>query len=303
MRCSRVEEAMETTVNRYVIGGSAAAVLLIAFLLLRGNSNEGQQSDSESSSSSARTQAAQAAPAADVRFKVPVSSMQPSRGPKDALVTIVEWCDLRGSVCREADATLKELMAQYDGQLRRVFRAVPDSSRPDEAKRIHQFARAVYENGKDSDKFWKVSDQLLALPDSTTIGDAELRPIAKSVGADYDAITKEIEGGKLATAVALDTGFAARFGVSELPAIYVNGRPAVNGDSASELKRSLKTLIEQELANAEKVLAQGIERDKLYDKIVETGLWSLDDSPEKRQAAALKKPFIPTFSGEPARKP
>src|SRR5687768_7574893 len=35
------------------------------------------------------------------RFKIAVTQAQPSAGPSDALVTIVEWCALYGEPCRE----------------------------------------------------------------------------------------------------------------------------------------------------------------------------------------------------------
>jgi hypothetical protein len=136
----------------------------------------------------------------------------------------------------------------------------------------------------------KVREQLLAIPEQTPIGETELRPIATSVGMKYDAVAAKLHAGQYLTGPALDSGLAARFGMRQLPGIYVNGRPVQAGNSASELKSSLKTLIEEELVNAQRTLDKGVERPLLYDALVENGLWAIDDNPAARQAAAAKRP-------------
>lgn len=65
------------------------------------------------------------------RYKVPVTRSQPSIGPSDALVTIIEWCDLYGRACRESDALLAEALARHPREVRRVFRHFAGADRAD----------------------------------------------------------------------------------------------------------------------------------------------------------------------------
>jgi hypothetical protein len=51
-----------------------------------------------------------------------------SKGPKDAPVTIVEFSDFHCPFCGRAVATLKDVMREYDGKIRWVFRDFPIAS-------------------------------------------------------------------------------------------------------------------------------------------------------------------------------
>lgn len=293
-------------INPYLIGGGALAALSVAFLVTRGmgGGEHGETAPSAQQAVVAEAPVARPALPKDVRFKVPVSTLQPSEGPTDALVTLVEWCDLRGEACRSGDRVLKEVLKEYDGKLRRVYRLMPNISRAEESRQILQFARAAYEDGKNSQRFIDVRSQIMAIPDAQTIGETELRAIAKKTGVDYDKLAPQIQQGFYMTSLGLDANFAARFGIQQLPAVFVNGRPVPAGSSWNEYKVSLKALVDEELANAERALASGVEKARLYDKIIDDGLWSTDDSPAKRQAAAAAKTkaALPNF-GAAAGKP
>jgi protein-disulfide isomerase len=293
-------------INPYLIGGGALAALIVAFIVARGmHGEESEESGSPAQPVQTESKPETATPPAlakDVRFKVPVSTMQPFEGPADALVTVVEWCDMRGAVCRQSDTTLEELMKAYEGRLRRVYRMVPNSSRPEESKLIHQFARAAYEEEKSSKRFLEVRKQIMAIPDGASIGENELRPIAKKVGMDYDKLAPRLRDSVFVNALTLDGGFGVRFGIKQLPGIFVNGRPVQNAGGSQDLKAAVKQLIDEELVSAQKLVDQGTERAALYDKIVESGLWSVDDNPATRQAAAAATPNLGFSSGESARK-
>src|SRR6478609_1897538 len=59
-----------------------------------------------------------------VIWKVPVKGA-PAIGPRDALVTIVEFFDYQCPYCRRAEATMNELMARYPKDVRVVLRQNP----------------------------------------------------------------------------------------------------------------------------------------------------------------------------------
>lgn len=223
----------------------------------------------------------------NVRYRIPVTDSQPQRGPKDAPVTIVEWCALSGEACKAAERTMNDLMQEYEGRLRWVHRHLIDRTRFAESHRLHAFARGAFQlpDPDDSDKFWAVRERLLAASAQAAPGDAELRRIAAEVGLDYGTIDKGIEGKHYAGGLAVDTSFAGRFGVNESPSFFVNGRP-VGSLPATKLKQAMKVLIEEELAAANRLLEQGVAKSDVYRELTKDGLWAVNDDPAKRQAAA-----------------
>jgi protein-disulfide isomerase len=236
------------------------------------------------SRSEARPAPREAASGEANRFKIPVSMTQPSRGPEDALVTIVEWCDLRGSACRDVDAPMQALMRKYEGKLRWVHRQLPDPSQQDSAL-LHHFARGAFMHGG---KFWEVRERLLRTRDGTTLTNDDLRAIAGELGLDWAAIARGLEDRTFARYVGVDILFAGKFGVNTAPVFFVNGRRAAPA-AANELKGALSKLIDEEMAEAMRRLDQGVARADVYRVITEDGLWSVDDDPVARRAASANR--------------
>lgn len=200
----------------------------------------------------------------EVRFKVPVSISQPKRGPDDALVTIVEWCDLIGDACKEADATIAALRKRYGSKIRHVWRHLDETASEDSA-RTHEFAAIAQEQ---AGKFWEARALLLEsgrVPSFDTI-----QSYASRLSMDVDSTSATLEKRTFAGGPAADQLFAARFGVAHGPAFFVNGRRLLGEPTQARLAR----LIDIELEYAEKLVHAGAPKDTLYDEITKAGLWS-----------------------------
>src|SRR5690606_28777122 len=122
------------------------------------------------------------------RYKIPVTDTQPQRGPQDALVTVVEWCDLRGEACRAADKAMRQLMDEHPGKLRWVHRHLPAGVDFEQSERMHEFARGAFQLDKRVDKFWEVRERLLAVPGEAPPEEGALRQIAEDLALDYEGI-------------------------------------------------------------------------------------------------------------------
>lgn len=96
------------------------------------------------------------APAAEPVYRVPLED-SPQRGPKTALVTIVESSDFECPFCRRVAPTLKQIESTYGGKVRFVFKQNPlpmhANSLP--AAKLAEEARA---QGGDT-KFWALHDK------------------------------------------------------------------------------------------------------------------------------------------------
>jgi protein-disulfide isomerase len=222
-----------------------------------------------SSTDAASAATVDATPVSDgKRYKVPVSMSQPWRGTEQALVTLVEWCDLSGTPCQKADATVQELLVEYDGRLRHVWRHFPDAT--EDSRLAHELARIGFEQGG---KFWELREALLERREALT--EQSVESYAATVGLDLPAVRSAFERHSHAGYVAADGLFAAKFGVTEAPTFFVNGRRLVGAPTRERLVR----LIDEELATAGKLVASGVSRAQLYDEITKNGLWDVPGSP------------------------
>src|SRR5689334_3276996 len=126
-------------------------ILLIIAALVRGVIFVSQRDrvPSPVATASIEKEASAAEPAK--RYKIPVSRTQPSVGPDDALVTIVEWCDLRGAACVRSDALIAAVLAKHPQQARRTFRHF---TKPDQQAQLgHELGGMAHEQ---AGKFWEV---------------------------------------------------------------------------------------------------------------------------------------------------
>jgi protein-disulfide isomerase len=201
--------------------------------------------------------------APEERYKVPISISQPTRGAADALVNVVEWCDLQGDACRQSDAIVQSLLREYEGRMRHVFRHFPAEASP-ESMLAHEFARIAHEQGS---KFWEARAALLANDDAVTM--PRLKSIATRIGMDFSVFSKALKERNHAGYVGADGLFAGKFGVAQAPTFFVNGRK-LRGEAS---RATLKQLIDDELAYAGKLAAQGVPLENLYTTITEHGLW------------------------------
>jgi protein-disulfide isomerase len=220
--------------------------------------------------------------AAAPRFKVPVTISQPSRGPSDALVTVVEWADLRSFPAKHAASVMDELLAAHPAELRLTHRHQIVESMPD-SMLLHSFARAAHTVGG---KFWEARAKLFAFPEDKHLVPEDLEAIANEVGVSWKDIKSGVEEGMYARHVAADGRFAKNFGVTEPPTFFVNGK-RVPSVPPGELRTTLQAFIDAELSHARSVVSSGTPAAEVYDAIVEDGLWSTTDDPEKRKAAKL----------------
>jgi protein-disulfide isomerase len=203
------------------------------------------------------------------RYRIPVSSSQPSLGPADALVTIVEWCDLPDAGCSAVDPTLDALRAQFPNELRLVFRHY---ARPNESSALaHKFARAAHEQGG---KFWEARRLLLAHRGDVTQADVER--YAGRLGLDWKAVSTAMAANQQTGHITADRLFAGMFDVRDAPALFVNGRPLEGTPTAD----ALEALIIEELARGRQLVASGVRKDEVYAQLTKDGAWN------RRPAAA-----------------
>jgi protein-disulfide isomerase len=145
----------------------------------------------------------------------------PSRGPADAPVTIVEFSDFQCPYCSRAIDTMKKIEESYAGKVRLVYRDYPLVQIHPNAARAAEAAACANDQGK----FWAMHDLLFAHQDKLEA--ADLKKNAAALGLDTAAFDQCLDSGRHAEGWRKDAADAERYGVSSTPAFFINGRLVV----------------------------------------------------------------------------
>ncbi|MEJ2482667.1 MAG: thioredoxin domain-containing protein [Gemmatimonadota bacterium] len=147
-----------------------------------------------------------------------VAATGPALGPETAPVTIVEFSDFECPFCLRIHPTLKQVMDEYDGRVRLVFRQFPLNN-------IHPHAQKAAEASLCADaqgKFWEMHDAMFENPRELAVEDLKTR--ATEIGLDRQEFEACLDSGKFSDEVLADLDAGRALGVTGTPALYINGR-------------------------------------------------------------------------------
>lgn len=153
-----------------------------------------------------------------VDLAVPVDEARDHiRGPSEAPVTLVEYGDFECPYCGQAEAVVRELLADF-GELRYVWRHLP-------LRDVHPHAQLAAEGAEAASvqgKFWEMSELLFA--HQGALGVPDLLGYAETLGLDVPRFKGALRKQKFAGRVAEDVESADLSGVAGTPTFFVNGR-------------------------------------------------------------------------------
>jgi protein-disulfide isomerase len=147
-----------------------------------------------------------------------VAATGPAKGPESAPVTIVEFSDFECPFCRRIYPTLNQVMDDYDGRVRLVFRQFPLHALHPNAQKAAEASLCADEQGK----FWELHDAIFE--GSGGLDVASLKTRAAELGLDERAFDSCLDSGEFADQVAADVAAGRALGVSGTPALFINGR-------------------------------------------------------------------------------
>jgi protein-disulfide isomerase len=139
------------------------------------------------------------------------------RGPSRALVTLVEYGDFECPFCGQAEAVIRELLAD-SGDLRYVWRHLPLTDVHPHAQLAAEAAEAAHLQGK----FWEMHDQLLEHQGALSARD--LLGYAAVIGLDVERFLRDLRRRAGEGRIAADVDSADLSGVAGTPTFFINGR-------------------------------------------------------------------------------
>ncbi|MDE3050948.1 MAG: DsbA family protein, partial [Nitrospirota bacterium] len=160
----------------------------------------------------------------------------PSVGPANAPVTIVEFSDFQCPYCRLSVPMIKEILAKYPGKVKVVYRDYPGPNHP----HAQQAAEAAQCAG-DQGKFWEYHDSLF---DRQAPGTGwNFTELAKEIGLNQEAFATCLDTGRYREEVAKDLQEGIKLGVASTPTFFINGRPLVGAQPFAEFQAMIDRLL------------------------------------------------------------
>jgi protein-disulfide isomerase len=195
-----------------------------------------------------------------VAYAIPVDPSDPTIGPKNAKVTIIEAYEFLCPYCAMVAPTMDQLVAEYPKDVRVVSKYFVIHGEP--AMPSGQAACAAGKQGKYDayqKALWKKSWPTPNQPNRDALTAEAVVALAGEMGmnttkfkADMDGECKEWLGRSMRT--------LQQFGAGGTPSFYVNGRFTQAGNPAS-----FKRIIDEEI---KKVDASGVPAAEYYEKVV-----------------------------------
>jgi len=234
-----------------------AISLVVGFAIGRGSGKGGGGGDEESAAV-VEASAGDKAIAGDVdRVRTPADSL--SRGPNDALVTIVAFSDFQCPFCSRVNPTIEQLVKDYPGKVRVQFRHYPLPFHSD----APLASQASLEAGAQG-KFWEMHDKLFT--NQRAIKREDLDKYAGELGLDMGKFKAALDSGKHKAQVEADTALGGKLGVRGTPHFFINGRAL----SGAQPITAFKEIVDDELVRAEKRVKAGTPKSQVYAKLMAT---------------------------------
>ena len=149
--------------------------------------------------------------------RIPVSvDDDPSIGPEDAPITIIQFAEFQCPYCGRAKQVIDQVMKKYEGKVRMVYRDFPLSFH-DRAIPAAVAANCAGEQGK----YWEMYDKLMS--NQRALSEDDLTGHATALQLDMDKWNTCRKDPAQAAEVQKDFEDGTRAGVQGTPAFFING--------------------------------------------------------------------------------
>jgi protein-disulfide isomerase len=189
------------------------------------------------------------------RTRVTLRGDEPTKGPSDALVTIIEFSDYECPFCVRLEEPLHEAYEKYTDKARLIFKHYPLPMHP-QALPAAKVAEAANLQGK----FWETSSWLFENRGNfSTLSD-----FAKEVGLDETKLRADMASESVAANVDKDRLAGGLAHIRGTPTLVINGHLYNVPPHAGSIAQA----IEHELKTAEAEVAAGTSRDQVLEKLL-----------------------------------
>ncbi len=242
-------------VSAVVLAVLAPALFVGGFFTHEAVDGGGGSSSASAPNPTATQAAAQVTPQPTATPPVVVKNIniegQPSWGPTDAKVIVVEFSDFQCPYCgRFATQTYPQIKQTYGDKILFVFRNFPLTQLHANAQKAAEAGECANEQGK----FWEFQDKLFA--NQSALDVPSLKNYASQLGLNTDTFNQCLDSDKYTAEVQKDLQDGTTYGVQGTPSFFINGL-LVEGalpfadyqDASGQTQKGLNSLIAAALQN------------------------------------------------------
>ena len=194
-------------------------------------------------------------------------------------MTIVQFSDYQCPFCSRVEPTINQVMDEYKGKVRVVWRDLPLPFHPN-AMPAAIAARAAGDQGK----FWEMHDKIFA--DQQHMDRATYEKYAEELGLNMGKFKAALDAQKGKEAIEADAAAGGKIGARGTPAFFINGKFL----SGAQPFESFKAKIDEELKNAEGLVAKGTPKAKVYEALMKDAKTEVPAAPAAAPAGEEKGP-------------
>lgn len=165
-----------------------------------------------------------ATPFAEIQQKLAAEANGPSRGASSKNLLLVEFADLECPHCKEAEATMDKLTADYP-QAHIVFENFPLTTIHPAAEKAAEYGVCVAQKMGNAAFFQYVEAVFDTQAGLASNADETLKNAVTKAGGNPTEITDCVNSGVAKKVVAASVKLGQDVGVNETPLLFVNGRP------------------------------------------------------------------------------
>ena len=218
-------------------------------------------------------------------YRVPVGD-EPSKGPANALVTIVEVSDFECPFCSRVNPTMASIIERYGNDVRIVWFNNPLPFHQN-APGAANAALEVHQQGGDA-KFWQFHDKLFENQRGLTR--ENLETWAQELGGiNMAQFRAALDSNEHQASIQGHQTLARALGATGTPSFFINGR---NLRGAQPLA-AFTAIIDEELTKARALVASGTPRSGVYAATIADGATTAQTIAAPAAAAAPARPAAP----------
>lgn len=150
----------------------------------------------------------------------PVTESDYIRGDTNAPITLIEYSDYECPFCSQFHSTMLQVMDEYAGKVRWVYRHYPLTAIHPNAQSAAEAAECVGKIG-GNDAFWSYTDLLFEKAAGTGLDQEQYAAWAGEIGVNSGAVQTCIDSGEFADKVSEHTQGGSVAGVSGTPGTIV----------------------------------------------------------------------------------
>lgn len=195
-------------------------------------------------------------------YSVPIDGL-PYAGAQHAKVTIVKAYEFACGFCARAVPTMEQLLKEYEGKIKVVY--APYIVHADVAIVPALAVCAAEQQGKFREMSTLIWEKGFAQRD---LSEARMTALANELNLDMEKYKADASSPGCMETLQRSAATLQNLGTSGTPTFYINGRYLVGAQPVE----MFRTLIDEELAKADKAIAAGTPVESYYQKtVVEAG--------------------------------